>query len=185
MIPINYAHENVLVNKLRLLVSILAVGGLITIAIIGYPSYQPLPQWTGVISAGVLNALGIFSVAWGDFLIVENLPPLKISAECSGIVLLLVFPLTIFLMPVFPIRQRVASLAFVPFLFLGNVFRIVTDVLVAKYISPEMLLFYHDSLGQVFIFFWGIVAYLVWLIIFGNFPKDWVVEKLEKFGRFK
>lgn len=87
-------------------------------------------------------------------------------------------------MPVFPLTQRFASLLFVPFLFLGNIMRIITDVLVAKYISPDMLLFYHDSLGQVFIFFWGIILYIVWLIIFGNFPKDWVVEKLEKFGRF-
>lgn len=185
MIPRNYEKEKVSPSTIRLIISLLAVGGLAAIAVAGYPSYHPLPQWTGIISAGVLNSMGIFSAAWGDFLIVENLPPLKISAECSGIVLLLVFPLTIFLMPVFPLRQRFVSLLFVPFLFLGNVFRIVTDVLVAKYISPDLLLFYHDSLGQVFIFFWGIILYIVWLIIFGNFPKDWVVEKLEKFGRFK
>lgn len=184
MIPTAYEHEKKRVDYLRVLVSIVAVGGLVAIAVVGYPYYQPLPQWTGIVSANMLNVMGIFSAAWGDFLIVENLPPLKISAECSGIVLLLVFPLTIFLMPVFPIRQRAASLLFVPVLFLGNVFRIITDVLVAKHISPDMLLFYHDSLGQVFIFFWGIILYIIWLIIFGNFPKDWVVSKLEKFGRF-
>ncbi len=185
MIPQKYDQERDPVQWLRWGISIVAILGLASIAVVGYPYYQPLPQWTGIVSAGVLNAGGIFSAAWGDYLVVENLPPLKISAECSGIVLLLVFPLTIFLMPVFPVRQRLASLLFVPFLFLGNVFRIVTDVLVAKYISPDMLLFYHDSLGQVFIFFWGIILYIIWLIIFGNFPRDWVVEKLEKFGRFK
>lgn len=184
MISTKYEHEKKSVDTWRLVVSLLAVGAIAALAVAGYPSYQPLPQWTGILSANVLNSVGIFSAAWGDYLIVENLPPLKISAECSGIVLLLVFPLTIFLMPVFPLTQRFASLLFVPFLFFGNTMRIITDVLVAKYISPDMLLFYHDSLGQVFIFFWGITAYLVWLIIFGNFPKDWVVEKLEKFGRF-
>lgn len=186
MIPREYAKQGKSpAEKVQLVIAGVAILGLLAIAIGGYPSYQPLPQITSIAAAGILNAVGIFSAPWGDYLVVADLPPLKISAECSGIVLLLIFPLTIFLIPIFPIHQRLASLLFVPILFVGNILRIVTDVLIGKFYSPDFLLLYHDSLGQVFIFFWGIMAYLAWLWVFGNFPRDWVVDKIEKFGRFK
>jgi exosortase/archaeosortase family protein len=88
------------------------------------------------------------------------------------VALALIFPLIIFLLPYFSLRQRIASLFFVPLLFMGNVFRIVIDVLIGVRFSTEMLIFFHDGIGQVFIFAWAIGCYIIWLSIFKNFPKE-------------
>lgn len=141
-------------------------------AITQFPNYPVFPELTGAISAFILNTLGIFSIAKDNHLWVATLPQLNISAECSGVALAIIFPLIIFLLPYFPLRQRIASLFFVPILFLGNVLRIVIDVLVGIHFSTESLIFFHDGIGQVFIFAWAIGCYIIWLLIFKNFPKE-------------
>ncbi|MDP2666010.1 MAG: exosortase/archaeosortase family protein [Candidatus Diapherotrites archaeon] len=159
-------------NILKWGIVLLVVGGILAYAVLEFPYYYPFPELTSWLAAIILNLIGVFSAPWGNYLVVEGLPPLEVSAECSGVVLMLIFPLTIFLMPVFPLTHRVASLLFVPFLFLGNTLRIVADVLVGLQFSPEALILHHDSVGQVMIFFWAIFMYIAWLIIFGHFPKE-------------
>lgn len=153
-------------------VKLLVIGIILFYLVTNFPDFEPFPEVTAFLVAKLLVLLGVNAVNWGHLLLVEGIPGLEVSAECSGIILMMIFPLTIFLIPSVQLRHRLASLLFIPILFFGNVLRITVDALVGVYYSPDMILFFHDTVGQVFIFFWAIVLYLVWLRLFNNFPRE-------------
>lgn len=159
-------------EKVKRLWPYLFVGGFILYIILSFPDFYPFPHITSQILAFILNQIGIYAFPHGNELIVDNLPILHISAECSGIILMSIFPLTIFLIPHFSAKQRMASLLFLPVLFLGNIVRILIDILVGLNFSVSALIFFHDSVGQILVFLWAIGAYFIWLKLFGNFPRE-------------
>lgn len=153
-------------------VKLLVIGLILFYLITNFPDFKPFPEITAFLVAYILGFFGVIAVNWGHLLVVEGLPGLEVSAECSGIILMMIFPLTIFLIPSVKIGHRLASLAFIPVLFLGNIIRITVDVLIGIHYSTDLLIFFHDTIGQVFIFFWAIGLYLIWLRMFNNFPKE-------------
>lgn len=140
--------------------------------VFNYPSFYPFPEITSKLVAKTLTIVGMDVTPYKNMLVADNFPAIEVSAECSGIILLLIFPLIIFLIPYIPLSHRFAALLFIPILFLGNIIRIAIDVFIGFHYSPEMLIFFHNTVGQVFIFFWAISLYVIWLKIFGNFPKE-------------
>jgi exosortase/archaeosortase family protein len=153
-------------------VKLLVIGGILFYLVTNFPDFKPFPEITAFLVAKLLGLFGIVAVSWGHLLVVDGLPGLEVSAECSGIILMMIFPLTIFLIPSVQLNHRLASLLFVPLLFFGNILRITADALIGLHYSVDMILFSHNTLGQVFIFFWAIGLYLIWLRLFNNFPRE-------------
>ena len=90
--------------------------------IYSYPSFYPVPQFTGKIVNFFLNAINITSIQYGRFLIVDFVDAnriFKLSAECAGIILYSVFLLVIFIVPQYSLLHRMIGLAFIPLLFIG------------------------------------------------------------------
>lgn len=153
-------------------VKMVVIGAILAYLVSQFPYFYPFPEWTSILSAALLRGIGTPAIPYQHFLVVPNLPVLEISAECSGVVLMMIFPLIIFLIPGINIRHRLGSLLFLPILYFGNLLRIVLDVQLGLAYGTTALEFFHDTLGQVFIFLWAIIVYIVWLRIFGNFPRE-------------
>lgn len=136
-----------------------------------YPYFHPFPSITARGTALILNLLGISSVSSGYFVVV-SFPDVsrivKISIECSGILLLYVFTIIIFISPHIRLRDRLISLLLLPAILLGNQLRIVLSVFSGVYGSVDTLYFVHSTFGNVFVFLWVFVVYFLWLKITGN-----------------
>jgi exosortase/archaeosortase family protein len=90
------------------------------------------------------------------------------------------FLVGVFIAPGFSLRHRLFALAFLPVLFLGNVVRIMLGVLAGVHFSADASIFFHNTFGQVLIFFWVLICFIVWLKVTDNFPKDSLEKDLEK-----
>jgi exosortase/archaeosortase family protein len=64
------------------------------------------------------------------------------------------------------------ALLFLPILFFGNALRIMASVLIGYNFSAKSSEFFHDTFGQILIFVWVILCFIVWLKITKNFPKE-------------
>ena len=137
-----------------------------------FPYFYPFPETTGWSTAQVLTLLGMQAISVENLLIVQGLPVMEVSAECSGVVLMIIFMLVIFLIPGIKLSHRMGSVFFIPVLYFGNIIRLTIDTLAGLKFGPEALVFFHDTLGQVFIFFWTIMLYIIWLRLFDNFPRE-------------
>ncbi|MEM3075085.1 MAG: exosortase/archaeosortase family protein [Candidatus Pacearchaeota archaeon] len=135
--------------------------------------FYPIPKITTYTVSLIANFINIPTYIYNNLLIVD-LGGLKkifnISSECSGVVLFIIFIFSTFLIPGYKLKHRIISLLFIPFLLIANSLRILMSVVIAKYYGVGLSLFFHDTIGQVFIFGVGITSYLVWLKITGNFP---------------
>ncbi len=124
----------------------------------------PLPLITSTFLEFILKLIGIPTISYGQYLIV-NFGSISrtfhLSTECAGIALFSVFLMGAFIVPGFKLKHRLLSILFVPLLFLGNSLRILLSILVARYYSVDLSIFFHDTLGQVIIFAIAIFAYLL------------------------
>jgi len=162
-------------NKIDLLVRGLVVSACLVYLIVFFPVYEPLPSLTSKADAVLLNSVGVFSIPVGRYLVVsfENVDRIyELSWECCGLVVYVMFLVGVFVAPGFSLRHRLLALAFLPVLFLGNVFRIMLGVLAGVHFSVDASVFFHNTFGQVLIFFWVLVCFIVWLRVTDNFPKD-------------
>ncbi|MBU1940647.1 MAG: archaeosortase/exosortase family protein [Candidatus Thermoplasmatota archaeon] len=151
------------------------LGACFLYVILAFPLYKPLPQITAYLNAQLLQLLHISAVAV-DNLIVVSFPEVtriyELSSECSGLVLYIMFLVGIFIVPAFSLRHRLIALGFVPLLFFGNTLRVLAGVMVGYHFSAESSEFFHDTFGQIIIFSWVLVCFIIWLKITHNFPKD-------------
>jgi exosortase/archaeosortase family protein len=147
--------------------------------IFGFPNYEPLPQATSLSGSYLLNQFGIHATSFGHHIIV-SFPTVdriyELSSECSGLILYSMFVLGIFIVPSFSLKHRIISLCFIPFLFLGNTLRIVMGILIGYQFDAEASIFFHDTFGQIIIFFWVIICFIIWLKITNNFPLEYKKE---------
>jgi exosortase/archaeosortase family protein len=150
--------------------------------IIGFPSYEPLPKVTSNADAVFLNTVGLHTVNEGRFLVVsfpEANRIYELSSECCGLILFAMFFIAVFLVPNFSYKHRLIAVLFIPLIFFGNILRIALGIIIGYHFSPEASVFFHDTFGQILIFIWVIVCFLVWLKITKNFPsEEKVVMKL-------
>jgi exosortase/archaeosortase family protein len=143
--------------------------------IVGYPTYEPLPKITSAADTIFLNTIGIHTVNTGRFLVV-SFPSVdriyELSFECCGLILFSMFVIAIFVVPSFSYKHRFIAMLFLPLMFFGNIFRIALGIIIGYQFSADASMFFHDTFGQILIFIWVIVCFLLWLKITKNFPSE-------------
>ena len=92
--------------------------------------------------------------------------------ECSGLILYAMFLIGIFIVPYFSFKHRLIALAFLPVLFFGNALRVMASILVGFHFTAKASEFFHDTFGQVLIFLWVLLCFIIWLKVTKNFPKE-------------
>lgn len=170
-----YVKNNKMGNKIDLVCRIAIIGLCIAYLIFEFPAYKPVPQVTSKADAWLLNSIGIKTTSMGRFLVVSFQDVNRIyelSSECCGLVLYAMFLIGIFIVPYFSLKHRLLALLFLPVLFFGNAFRIMIGVLVGYEFSAEASEYFHDTFGQIIIFFWVLLCFIIWLKLTKNFPKD-------------
>jgi exosortase/archaeosortase family protein len=141
-------------------------------AVLAFPGFEPFPRLTAKATASVLDSVGIKSAVVGKIIVTEGFSPLNVTAECSGIILVFVFILTIHLLPVMRFSRKLGSLMLIPAIFLGNVLRLVMSVMIGQSLGADAMRFYHFSIGQIFVFAWTIALYIAWLKVLDMFPGE-------------
>lgn len=143
--------------------------------IVGFPSYEPLPKITSNANALFLNTIGVHTVNEGRFLVV-SFPTTdriyELSSECCGLILFAMYFIAIFLVPNFSYKHRFIAVLFLPLIFFGNIFRIALGIIIGYHFSVDASVFFHDTFGQILIFIWVILCFLLWLKITKNFPSE-------------
>ncbi len=149
-----------------------------------FPNFEPFPQKTAQLAAMLLSLYAGVTPVYHDNHIFVNLydriSVVNISPECSGVILLSVFALVIFITPLIKLQHRFYALLFLPLILVANVFRIVTGIIIGDYTSLEVLLLYHSSFGQVFIFIVLITSFIWFLKLFGYFKYDSLKEGINR-----
>jgi len=143
--------------------------------IVGFPSYEPLPRITSSADAFLLNIVGVHTVNEGRFLVVsfpEADRIYELSSECCGLILFAMYFIAVFVVPNFSYKHRFIAVLFLPLIFFGNIFRIALGVVIGYHVSADASVFFHDTFGQILIFIWVIVCFLLWLKITRNFPRE-------------
>lgn len=113
-------------------------------------------------------------------ILINGFDPISVSAECSGIIILVAFLFTIQIMPMLTIFQKLTALLLTPIIYLGNLLRIFMSLIVGLKGSVPAMMFVHDTIGQVFLFFWAIMVYVIWLRALSLFPKDIFTNKMHQ-----
>jgi len=152
--------------------SIFIVVGIILLFLYSAPGFKPMPQITASVNSWVLNQAGIENSVISNIIVIDGFYNVSVSAECSGIILILIFILTIHALPFLSNKQKVSSFVLIPVLFLGNIIRLLMSILVGVYSTKEAMVFVHNSFGQVFLYIWAIGMYIVWLKVMKLFPRD-------------
>jgi exosortase/archaeosortase family protein len=96
----------------------------------------------------------------------------ELSSECSGLLVYLMFLIGISVVPHFTLHHRLIALVFLPILFFGNTLRILFGILIGYQFSVNASEFFHATVGQVLIFFWVLLCFILWLKVTRNFPKE-------------
>ena len=170
-----HVKNNKMGHKIDLAIRVIIIMTCIVYLIVSFPGYKPIPEVTSKVNAALLNGIGIHSTPYNNFLIVSFKDVNRIyelSAECAGLILYAMFLIGIFIVPYFSFKHRLIALLFLPILFFGNALRILASVLVGYNFSPKSSEFFHDTFGQILIFLWVILCFIVWLKITKNFPKE-------------
>jgi exosortase/archaeosortase family protein len=143
--------------------------------VLAFPGYAPLPELTAQVNAQVLNTVGVPSISSERYVVVSFSQADRIyelSSECSGLLVYMMFLIGIAVVPHFSAYNRLFALLFLPILFLGNALRILTGIIVGFQFSVDASEFFHATFGQVLIFFWVLVCFILWLKLTRNFPKE-------------
>lgn len=156
------------INKsIRLSIMVL----LVTLSILGYPEYRPLPQITthfvAAIMSHIVGVMPITSNSLMFFNIDDHVTTISISPECSGFILMSTFVLITFLMPNIDIRHRLVSVLTLPVIYMANIIRIVLCILLGIYTNTYVMVLAHESVGQVFLLVVTTGIYIRFLKMFG------------------
>lgn len=139
--------------------------------ITAYPAFEPFPALTAVlVSETILLYTGVMPVVYDNYIFMnlyDQIYIIDVSQECSGVGILAVFAFVIFITPGIKLHHQLLSLGFLPILYIANVFRIVSSIIVGQMTSVDGLLLFHSSIGQVIIFSAMILVYIVFLKTFG------------------
>lgn len=143
--------------------------------IAAYPKYDPFPNLTGTLMSWILSFyLDDIPMAFRNYILVRQDDVrygLLISPECSGLLVMLVFIIVVFMTPGLKLRHRFYSIFFIPILFIANSIRVATGVIFADLTNMNNLTVYHASIGQILMFVVMIGTYIVFLKTFGYFHK--------------
>lgn len=156
-------------------IRLIVLVGIATFLILSYPDFEPIPNITAKAAAIVMTFyFGVTPVVYENHILLDMhsmIYPMTVSPECSGVTVVALFIIVIFLIPDINIKHRLYSFFFIIPLYLANVLRIVSSVIVGDNTNIETLAWYHGTVGQLFIFLAMIVTFAMFLKIFGYFGK--------------
>lgn len=143
--------------------------------ILSYPDFEPIPRITAKAAAIIMTLyFGTTPIAHENhiFLDINNMIyPMIVSPECSGITVIALFIIVIFLIPNINLKHRFYSFLLAIPLYFANVLRIVSSVIVGDSTNIEILAWYHGTIGQLLIFLAMIISFAIFLKVFGYFGK--------------
>lgn len=114
--------------------------------------------------------MGIAPVTAGNVLFLkmdDYIIPILISFGCTGFMFISIFTLVMFMIPGISLKHRFISLLLLPLIYLANIARIVLGVILGIYTNVRMMTFFHDTVGQVFLFIFMVGILIIFLNIFG------------------
>lgn len=170
-----YTKNNKMGHKIDTAIRTGLILGCIAYLIIGFPSYDPLPRITSNADAFFLNTIGVHTVNEGRFLVVSfpNMDRIyELSSECCGLILFSMYFIAVFLVPNFSFKHRLIAVLILPLIFFGNIVRIALGIVIGYHFSVDASVFFHDTFGQLLIFIWVIVCFMLWLKVTKNFPRE-------------
>lgn len=155
----------------------------ILLAILGYvawsmPHFYPFPETTAFVISEMMNEFDYNVVNYKHHIIANGFDPVTVSSECSGIIIMIAFVLTIQLMPMLTIFQKFTAILLVPVIYAGNIMRIFMSMIAGIKGNVDAMMFIHDTVGQIFLFFWAVAVYVVWLKMHSLFPRDIFANKM-------
>ncbi len=162
-------------NKFKLGFNLLFILIIFSYAVISFPNYYPFPQITGSLISKTLEYFGIPTYHYKDYVIVfikDYNYAIQLSAECSGIILFMMFLVVVFIIPEYSIKQKLFAVPFVILLFFINALRIIIGIILSREFGSNILVIFHDTVGQAIIFFAVITSFIVWLKVTKSFPHE-------------
>jgi len=153
-------------------IQLTALGTIFVLTVSGILNgFKPMPEITTYFVAKMFYVFTGVMPAIVDSSMLLNIDGeiivLDVSMECSGLIVMLLFAFVMFLTPHIKLSHRFGSLMFIPALYLVNIFRIVSEILLGNASNIHYMQLYHSSVGQVTFFGAMIVAYLGFLYMFG------------------
>lgn len=158
-------------KRIDKLLRTLFIIALIGYFIIAYPNFKPFPQLTATIVSLIMFLYsGTVPVVYNNIIFVNlynQIYQIDVSVECSGIALVLIFGIVMFITPGIKMKHRIYSLLFLPIIYMSNAIRISLSILFGQLTTVNGLLIFHSSIGQVLIFTAMISCYILFLKLFG------------------
>lgn len=141
-----------------------------------YPGYENITNTTAKLLSVVSSwYLGVAPAYFSDYVIFnfKEITPLKLSPECSGLTVITIFIIVIWLIQNVSLRSRIEAFIFVPILYFANVIRLLMAVIIGDKINVSALSVYHGTVGQLFIF----VVLVTCFMIFISFRRDNILRQ--------
>lgn len=163
-------------SKKETAVQLCVIIAIVVYLISAYPVFSPVPEITTTASVWLLSFfVGVAPAHQGNIMFIslnDQTRLVNISAECSGIAIIAIFVLVIFITPGIKLQHRFLSFIFLPVLWGANVIRIVSGIMLGTLTNVDMLLIFHSSIGQVIVFTAMIMSYIIFLKMFGYFKVN-------------
>lgn len=141
-----------------------------------YISYEFLPKLTVAILSNLINLIfGYYPVYTDNTLLlsIKNvITPINISPECSGISLIIISVILVFLLPNIKFKDRLKSIFLIPIIYILNIFRLMLSLIVGIYFNNAyLILLIHDTIGQLIIIIMVITVLICYLEYIHYFDK--------------
>lgn len=144
---------------------------ILSFTIITYFENIFLSELTSRYVATVLSYfVGIIPATAGNILFLkmnDYIVPILISFGCTGFMFISIYTLVMFIMPGISLKHRFISLLLLPLIYLVNIARIVLGIILGIYTNIRTMIFFHDTVGQVFLLIFTVVTLVMFLNIFG------------------
>jgi exosortase/archaeosortase family protein len=157
--------------KLDKIVRICILISLVYILTYQFPGYETFTTSSTAILAYIIGLYtGVTPVHYDNIILLHidnELISLIVSSECSGLITLVLFIITIFMLPNIEMKHRLYSFIFLPILYFANISRILLEVIIGDYISISAMSIFHMIIGQILYFSILITCYIAFLYKFG------------------
>ncbi len=142
-----------------------------------YPGYESVTNMTAKLLSVVSSwYLGVAPAYFNDYVIFnfKEITPLKLSPECSGLTVITIFVIVVWLIPNVSLRSRIGAFVFIPILYFANIIRLLMAVIIGDKINVSTLSIYHGTVGQLFIFAMLVVCFMIFI----KFQRDDTLKKM-------
>jgi len=143
----------------------------LSFVILSYTENEFLSELTTQLVATVLSYfVGIIPATAGNILFLkmdDQIVPILITFGCTGFMFISVYTLIMFVMPGISLKHRLISLLVLPIIYLSNIARVVVGIMLGVHTNIPLMVLFHDTVGQVFVFIFMTGMLLIFLNIFG------------------